>query len=519
MKKQQPTATNFDDLHSWIVAIQQEIGDCTSVPIYIIGTKKDQLTVDDKIKEIRDKIVGKTKKGKTFRKNMKIIFVNNKCSGTTEVDDGVQELQQLLYDVMCSEESGAAIPMSYLPFTLIAQQYAQNEGGRPWLTRKEVETIAREGCKLTSEDVDGLLEFNHAVGHILYYGQNKKLSDRAIVNIQWLILMVSSLFVPKLTDDFNQAEFSDRYDLLEKRGILVESLAEHIWRTVAKVPTDKATRDYLFGVMEQFSLLYSAQRKKSVEDEGILSSQRYFFVPSLALLPDEEPPANVIKSKELILYNQRADDPVPQTLYWNLVVKCMLTCSEGVKDPEDPYLRHNLARIKYGRAKVVLRYHRCHGIGITVEKEKRRDDDPAVRLKLVCDKVVPLIERQLHELKTTSCKHFEWEKAIRCCSCSDNNDETDHLVKLDGEGIPTCRSPSVERDTRDEDWETAIKHWECLQEVRITLFRFEYSGFRSRVGCIAYFTSINISKPETHTHTGEPCIYQAETCVDFHSRF
>ena len=483
MKKQQPTATNFDDLHSWIVAIQQEIGDCTSTPIYIIGTKKDQLTVDDKIEEIRDKIVDKTKKGKTYRKNMKIIFVNNTCSGTTEVDDGVRELQQLLYNLMCSEESGAAIPVSYLPFTLIAQQYAQDEGGCPWLTRKQVEIIAREACKLTSEnDVDGLLEFNHAVGHVLYYGQNPKLSDRAIVDIQWLIRMVSSLFVPKPAVDFDQADFSDRYDLLEKRGILVESLAEHIWTTIAKVTTDEATRDYLFDLMEQFSLLYNAQRKKSFEDDGILSSERYFFVPSLALLPDEEAPANVITSKELVLCDQRADDPVPQTLYWNLVVKCMLACSAGDKDPEDPYLRHNLARITYGRAKVVLRYHRCHGIGITVEKEKRSDVNAAVRLKPVCDKVLPLIERQLHELKTTSCKHFKWKKAIRCCSCSDRNDEY-HLVKLNGEGIPTCRSPSKQRPTRDEDWEEAINYWECLLEVRTTLFKFEFSSFKWRVGC------------------------------------
>ena len=423
--------TNFDAIEGWLNTIHQAIGD-SDAPVYLIGCKIDKIPADER--EARKKKVNdyiwRNAATKAYKHNINdILFVDNTLSGACQEDPDVIRLRQDLIEVM-SEQLDMPIPLRWLPFTKAVRHLRKK--GMPWLSMESVTEVAQAVCRsdaTDSADVDvkGLLQFHHHLGHVLYYANNPQLNDRIIIDVEWLLKIVSLLFVPQVFEK-QEKRFRRHLEILCEEGILLESLAQHIWSShdarTAKYTELRDQRDFLFHLMEEFSLLFNTGQTKKV---GNSKPSRKFYIPALVTRAKDtrQISASQNRRSRAIYLFCGTKLLFPQTLFWCLLVRLM----KHFPSDHDPVLFRNSARILcFDMFWLVLTYFQ-HGIKLVVEHERKAGQlssqltvaaedvsvtDETPTLEEACHRILLFAEEQLEELKGDALQHVQLRRAAHC---------------------------------------------------------------------------------------------------------
>ena len=425
--------TNFDVIEGWLNTIHQAIGD-SDAPVYLVGCQVDKIPIDEREarkKKVED-YIWRNADSKAYKHNINdILFVDNTLSGTPNEDSDVIRLRQDLIEMM-SEQLEMPIPLRWLPFTVAVRRLARKKG-MPWLSMEEVTEVAQEVCRSdeadsTDVDVKSLLQFHHHLGHVLYYSNNPLLNDRIIIDVEWLLKIVSLLFVPQVIKE-QEKRFRRHFDLLREEGILLESLAQHIWRShdarTAKYTELRDQRDFLFHLMEEFSLLFNTGQMKKV---GNSKPSRKFYIPALVTRAEDTRQMSTSRnqrSRSIYLFCG-TKLLFPQTLFWCLLVRLM----KHFPSDHDPVLFRNSARILcFDMFWLVLTYFQ-HGIKLVVEHEQNAGQlssqltvvaaaaasatGEKPTLEEACHRILLFAEEQLEELKGDALQHVQLCRAAHC---------------------------------------------------------------------------------------------------------
>ena len=432
--------TNFEVMETWLNTIHEVLGSRSDVPVFVVGTHIDKLPKKERakmLKEIEAK-VWENAAGKSYGSIIeKIVFVDNTKAGTDEEDAMVVSLRQEIIEHL-QQQFKDPIPLRWLPVT-VALHHVAEQFQRPWLTIAELWKIACAARGISEEsskdDFYEMLQFHHNLGHVLHFATNSRLSDRVIIDVHWLVKVVSLLFCPEPPDKQGR-KVRLQFETLSSKGILLESLAVYRWQQHSKQTAmythTEEHRKYIFDIAEHFALLYNTGEKApspgSSREEDV--SQK-FFVPALVTreVRIQEEMSKGKPTPSMYLYSGK-DQYFPQTLFWCGVVRCMQKFSPS----SDPILYHTSARLLCQDCYwLVLRYFQ-HGMQMFFESPLSSDshiasgsecaeveDDCSILVSLCWD-ALSYLEEQLHELKQLSLKHVNIGRAVRC-PCSFNKDK------------------------------------------------------------------------------------------------
>ena len=405
----------------------------TDAPVYVIGTQIDKIPLEHRaarLREIEDYLWANAADKAYANDIEEIIFVDNTLSGTEDEDDTVVRLHQEIIDKM-KDQLREEIPLRWLPFTSAVRRLARRKG-LPWLTLGQVEQVARVVGGIEGKEVQQMLQFHHNLGHVLHYAKNPQLCDRVIINVEWLLKMVSALFVP-VTKSRQNKRLRKEFDLLQNHGILLEHLAQHLWeenldKRGSQHIKDRCNRSFIFSLMEQFALVFNTHQTMTIK--GL--SSRKFFVPALVAKVADEAQAKGMAcevTRDLFLTcNEKL--LFPQTLFWCLVVRCM----QQYNSHRDPVLLRSTARVLFhGVFWLVLHYFQ-HGIKVVVEKEQVAQMVGAgvsaeIALRDACHEILPFLEGHLIELKGSALESLDISRAAQCLCAYTEHSCAKHKVQ------------------------------------------------------------------------------------------
>ena len=377
-------------------------------------------------------------------------FIDNTRSGLFfwQPDKTALELRQLLLDDAQQDPSVADhIPLRWLPFTQGLEIEASGGAHKPVLTVKELEWKANALCGISPAEVPAMLRFHHDLGLLLHYNRVPSLCQSVVTDVPWVVKITSALLHPLTTG--NQ-HYEAHFKLLHNHGILLESLAVHIWSVrcpeEARHLSSPEQRAFVFRLYESFNMLYDTD-KTIVPPGGDTPSHAWLCPPLVNKLGEA-----VASLSELQKQQQQADcstDPnvesphmylvckeglhLLQTQFWRLVVECL--CIFHMQDPSSSELRvegtrmptlfHRSARLPCDA--VFPGHHLCityfeKGLELVVLREtaavkahqaKRRE---VKSLDEVCSDILPLIESKLGEMKGGGIAQPDLHR-MGCCRC------------------------------------------------------------------------------------------------------
>ena len=409
--------------------------------------------------------------------NVDVLFIDNTRSGSFfwSTDKTTLKLRQLILEDAKRDPSAAnRIPLRWLPFTQGLQDQAAGESHKPVITVEEVTHKANQLCGIPPDEIPAMLRFHHNLGLLLHYQHIASLRDSVIIDVQWLIKVTSALLHPLTT---GHRDFEEQFKLLHDHGILLESLAVHIWSV--RCPNEAAhlsspeQRAFLFRLYESFNMLYDTG--KTMVPPGDDKPIRAWLCPPLVrrlgdaattrTSTDQSPRSQFTDSPYLYLLCRKGCHFL-QTHFWRLVVECL--CFFHAKDASSSQLRvegtrmpllfHRSARLPCDA--VFPAHHLCiahfkNGVELVVLRETAAVEVcEATGLQVppledVCSKLLVLIENKLEELKGDGIAQPVWRHMGRCrCSHSalpcEEHREHDcrspgclHFVDLQAE-IPCC---------------------------------------------------------------------------------
>ena len=420
--------------------------------------------------------------------------------------------QQILEDAQHGPSASDRIPLRWLPFTHGLQN--QKVGGhKPVLTVEEVTRKANQLCGIPPDEVPAMLRFHHNLGLLLHYDHIPSLRNYVIIDVQWLVKVTSALLHPLTT---GHRDFEAQFQLLHDHGILLESLAVHIWSV--RCPEEAAhlsspeQRSLLFHLYESFGMLYDTG-KKMVPPGGDTPSCAWLCPPlvrrqgeavSSLFIPKRRRAANLssgVKRSPFIYLVCRKGLLLLHTQFWRLVVACMCFFHKADSSPSllqvassrMPSIFHRSARMPCDA--VFPGYHLCityfnEGLELVVLRE-----DAAVKacratggsvhpIEEVCSKLLVFVEEKLEELKGGGVAQPVWRRMGRCrcqqprppCRMHDRRDcpspDCLHFVDL-SDNIPCCPlgEHPAQNEVVEEVYPTWIKVSEEMARVLINAFK------------------------------------------------
>ena len=425
-------STNFDVLETWLNTIHEVVGDKDDVPVFVVGTHIDQV-LSRKREALLEELKSCTMNnpGKAYASNIDdVVLVDNTMAGSRTEDPAVRVLRKEIVDKLKMQFS-VATPVRWLPFT-VAISHIAREYQRPWLSLADLRRVAEASGSLSQssiqDDFQKMVKFHHDLGHILHFENNTRLRDWVIIDVAWLLRVLSLLFNP-CPKALQHKKYRRQYAMLAEQGVLLETLAEQRWsqhdvKTRTYTSTEEQ-RKLLFDIAEHFALFYDTGCKIQVPGlkDGLVT--RKFFVP--ALVTQVNHLQNEVQSGEttpaMYLCNGKSCY-FPQTLFWCSVVRCMQRYSPSV----DPILCPASARVLCRDAFWLVMKYFQRGIQLTILVPKRSNTqdggDDQQRLQAVkedvaqlCHEVLHYLESQLAEIKQFSLQHVHISRAVRC-KCS-----------------------------------------------------------------------------------------------------
>ena len=437
--------TNFDVLESWLSTIYHVAG--SDVLIVVVGCKADLIkgTALEQQAEMTkmENFIMDNVRDKPYEKCVKsVIFVNNKLSGTGDVDSGITQLQRLLIRKIFKQASlQTPIPLSWLTFTMTLRSLADKHAV---LSKEEVTTIARETCGARTEsEVDEILLFHHQLGHLMHY-RIGDLANQVIIRVQWILQVVSALLSPfAATFDKRRVKSSFRkcYRWMVNDGVLLEKFACQLWKQhkdsdVSDLHQNKDKRKFVFSLLEQFSILVASGQRISPDDQ--MRPSHSFWLPSLVTQVDRSAKRIGLNRSEPIIFVCDNTASFPHSLFWRLVVACI----KAWKPSHIPDFYVDSARIIFQEIFWVELELFQRGIKLSVDHEIAaipvgKDPTALLSLEVACEEALRDVEHHLSDLTASAAQFLRWSLGA-VCRCEENERQCSRHT------VPSCSNSNCQ---------------------------------------------------------------------------
>ena len=307
------------------------------------------------------------------------VIVDNTTAGRGKEceDNGFRYIRERVHQ-FASKHLAVQTPVAWVLFRKVLQKVAK---GSPIVSYEQAVAVG-QACGIVENVVPSVLHFYHELAVFLHYIQIESLSNKVIVDPQWLIRQIGRLLAPEGLEQkvSNQLLWKP----LHEKGILVQPLYEEIWDESILNPQSLA------DLLEHFLLAAQIHPPKSVIPyEGLK-----YFVPSVLKLSMQDTDSTP-KSSEPV----RMSSPLHLTFSTQYVPPGFFTrlVTTLTKEPRcEPLFEHNVYCNKitfaYDQIDEFTICEQSSSIQINVVRIQHRQSHRIMTFGNTCRAVVELIQ-------------------------------------------------------------------------------------------------------------------------------
>ena len=240
-----------------------------------VGTHGDYLTIQKK-EEILSTLLSNCE-GKAFTPLLyEGVIVDNTTAGHGRQgeDKGFKYIREEVHQ-FASKHLAVQTPVAWVLFRKVLQKVAK---GSPIVSYEQAVAVG-QACRIAEDVVPSVLHFYHELAVFLHYTQIESLSDKVIVDPQWLIKQLGRLLAPEGLEQ--EVSNPMLWKPLNKNGILVQPLYEKVWEESNL--KYKVTPQSLVDLLNHFLLAAPIDPIKLPKSVTPYKGQKYFIPTALKL--------------------------------------------------------------------------------------------------------------------------------------------------------------------------------------------------------------------------------------------
>ena len=234
--------------------------------VIVVGTRGDKLNASekDRVTKTLEEYLQDQHYSEVLG-NHKVLIVDNTTSGQGEKEDNAYKYLRKEIDDFTSKKLNVRTPITWVLFRKVLQILVKKES-RNTITIGEAVAVGK-ACEIKPEDVPKVLKFYHELGVVLFYPHIRGLGDKVILSPKWFVDCLG-----KVLNLEGREAYGKMWDLLKKKGILVQPLYATAWRGCDGVEPEE---------MIQFLVHFGLAA--NLETKQYYYPVKQFFVP--AVLP------------------------------------------------------------------------------------------------------------------------------------------------------------------------------------------------------------------------------------------
>ena len=234
--------------------------------VIAVGTRGNKLkaTEKERVKMTLEEFLQARHYSEVLGKH-KVLIVDNTTSGQEHEDNTFKCLREEIDD-FTSTKLKVRTPISWILFRKILQMLVEKKS-RNTITISEAIAVGKS-CKIEPKDVMKVLNFYHELGVVLFYPHIKGLGDKVILSPRWFVDCLGKVLTLE-----GREVYGKMWDLLRKKGILVQPLYAAAWRECDGVEPEE-----MIQLLVHFGLAAKLDSKLYYDRDV-----KQFFVP--AVLP------------------------------------------------------------------------------------------------------------------------------------------------------------------------------------------------------------------------------------------
>ena len=222
------TAHTSDAVHGHRIAARKQYNSGEDIipkfpRILPVGTHGDDLTVQKKRKILRT-LLSNCEDKAYAPLLLDGVIVDNTTAGLGKEgeDKGFKYIRERVQQ-FASKYLAVQMPVAWVLFRKVLQKVAK---GSPIVSYEQAVAVG-QACRISKNVVPSVLDFYHELAVFLHYTQIESLSNKVIVDPQWLIRQFGRLLAPEGLEQ----KVSNRmlWKPLNEKGILVQPLYEEVW--------------------------------------------------------------------------------------------------------------------------------------------------------------------------------------------------------------------------------------------------------------------------------------------------
>ena len=334
------------------------------------------------------------------------VIVDNTTAGRGKdcEDKGFRYIRETVHQ-FASKHLAVQTPVAWVLFRKVLQIVAKGSS----VVSYEQAVAVGQACGIAQHVVPSVLHFYHELAVFLHYTQIESLSDKVIVDPQWLIRQFGRLLAPKGLEQkvSNQLLWKPLHD----KGILVQPLYEEVWDKSILKPQSLA------DLLEYFLLAAQINPPKSVTPyEGLK-----YFVPSVLKLSKQDT-YSTPKSRDPVM---KMSSPLHLIFSTQYVPPGFFTrlATTLTKEPKcEPLFLHNLYRNKitfaYDQIDTFTICEQSSSVQINVVRIQHRQSNKIMTFGNTCCAIMELIQA-CFAVVSQWLPTVEVNAAFRCEQCPD----------------------------------------------------------------------------------------------------
>lgn len=330
--------TTLDLITKWMASIHMYLakhGETSNFPrILLVASHGDEIKDPLKVKALKHKLIEHFEGNPSAdlllhgltENSIKII--DNTTSGTDKEDEQIGEIRQNVHDFI-TKELGVLTPVSWILFRKVISTEK--------IISLETATTIGRACKIPPEQVPRVLMFYHELGVLLFYPNIDGLRNVIITDPKWFVQQIGEVLT--LHGRQSRSFPHTTWNLLQSKGILVESLYREAWKNCGFDPQS------LVDLLVHFRLASEVQT-----DEYYIKNIKQYFIPAV-LKPYDGDVQSVVMQKHHLkaapLHITFQMKYVPPGFYTRLVTS--LLTSPGLKLVFREGIYQNRVTLHYGK--------------------------------------------------------------------------------------------------------------------------------------------------------------------------
>ena len=274
-QKQEQGMTYLQMLSQWMESIHVTLTDEKNLEyprIILVGTHGD----DPQVRAEKNETVEEFFKcdGKAFTHLVhKGYVVDNTTAGKGDNEDVTfKELRKQVHQFTSQDGVKIPTPVAWVLFRKVLQEVAKTQ---PILTYEEALEVA-VSCAIPPASFKSVLKFYHNVAVFMHYDHIPSLEGYVIASPQWLVKQLAKLLA---LEGFEEVDQPDAWNLLRKKGILVETLYKEVWKE-SGLPDES-----IMDLLEKCCLAAPIDTKHK---EHSYTGKEYFVASALPLCSDNQ---------------------------------------------------------------------------------------------------------------------------------------------------------------------------------------------------------------------------------------